>query len=290
MKNLVRFAVAGAMLAGFATAHAQSAPSSNNADLWLFVSDTTAGTTYAEDLGSAYTLNSLLPPASILPTTANPVLDTSISANFSINPTTGLSAYITAAQSAGDNIQWAVDGIQFPGTTTINKTSKAPGGIVDITDEVATQAGNLSTLSLTNLTNIGNGFAGDVGYMAATYVAGGQTYKWSNNGGSVNNVWGASTGDNGGSTDLYGQGPDQAGVALGTQVDLFGLTGNGSAAGQAQSYVLGTNLTLSSTGVLSVSSGTTTPPPVPLPAAVWLFGSGLLGLIGVGRRRAATAA
>jgi hypothetical protein len=27
------------------------------------------------------------------------------------------------------------------------------------------------------------------------------------------------------------------------------------------------------------------PNPVPLPAAVWLLGSGLLGLIGVGRRR-----
>jgi hypothetical protein len=29
--------------------------------------------------------------------------------------------------------------------------------------------------------------------------------------------------------------------------------------------------------------------PVPLPAAVWLLGSGLMGLIGVGRRRRATA-
>jgi hypothetical protein len=290
MKNLVRFAVAGAMLAGFATAHAQSAPSSNNADLWLFVSDSTAGTTYAEDLGSGYTLNSLLPPASILPATANPVLNTSISANFSVNPTAGLSAYIAAAQAAGDNIQWAVDGIQFPATTTLNKTSKAPGGIVDIADELASQASNISTLSATNLATIGNGFAGDVSYMASTYVAGGQTYKWSNNGGNVGNVWGASTGDVGGSTDLYGQGPDQAGVALGTAVDLFGLTGNGTASGQGESYVLGTNLTLSSTGVLSVSAGTTPPPPVPLPAAVWLFGSGLLGLIGVGRRRAATAA
>ena len=28
-----------------------------------------------------------------------------------------------------------------------------------------------------------------------------------------------------------------------------------------------------------------TPPPIPVPAAVWLFGSGLLGLVGVARRR-----
>jgi hypothetical protein len=50
--------------------------------------------------------------------------------------------------------------------------------------------------------------------------------------------------------------------------------------------VLGDNLTLSASGLLSVAAGSVTPP-VPLPAAVWLFGSGLLGLLGVGRRRAA---
>jgi hypothetical protein len=37
-------------------------------------------------------------------------------------------------------------------------------------------------------------------------------------------------------------------------------------------------MVLSSTGNLAVSA-------VPLPAAVWLFGSGLLGLVGIGRRR-----
>jgi hypothetical protein len=29
-------------------------------------------------------------------------------------------------------------------------------------------------------------------------------------------------------------------------------------------------------------------PPVPLPAAVWLMGSALLGLVGIGRRRSTT--
>ena len=41
MKNVVRFAVAGALMAGFATAHAAapSLPSTGSSDLWLFVSD-----------------------------------------------------------------------------------------------------------------------------------------------------------------------------------------------------------------------------------------------------------
>jgi hypothetical protein len=42
--------------------------------------------------------------------------------------------------------------------------------------------------------------------------------------------------------------------------------------------------TLSNAGILTASVGA-----VPLPAAVWLLGSGLLGLIGIGRRRASGA-
>lgn len=42
--------------------------------------------------------------------------------------------------------------------------------------------------------------------------------------------------------------------------------------------------TLNSTDVLSTSIGPRTPE-VPIPAAVWLFGSGLIGLVGVARRK-----
>jgi hypothetical protein len=69
-------------------------------------------------------------------------------------------------------------------------------------------------------------------------------------------------------------------------VTLYGITGNGSGVGAVTAFSLGTavfsltNDTLTFTG----NGGTT---PVPLPAAVWLLGSGLLGLAGVGRRRAA---
>ena len=42
---------------------------------------------------------------------------------------------------------------------------------------------------------------------------------------------------------------------------------------------------LNTTGVGSGGSGWIAPNPVPLPAAVWLFGSGLLGLAGIARKR-----
>jgi hypothetical protein len=284
MKNLVRFAVAGALLAGFATAQAQSLPSSGSADLWLFVADTTAHTTFAEEL-TGQSLSSLLPTSSLAPSGTLTELSTAIGANFTVGPSSALTSFLAGAGS--DTLQWAVDGVQFPSVTSSSKTTKAPGGIVDLSNFVETPSvdSKMSGLSFGNLQTIGNGFSGDIGYLSSTgYTAGGTVYKQGLGGGTVD-VWGTSTGQAGGATDLYGQGPDQAGTALGTATTLYGLTDNGTN-GELQSYVLGKNLTLSANGTLTISSGTTTPP-VPLPAAVWLFGSGLLGLIGVGRRRAA---
>jgi hypothetical protein len=66
-------------------------------------------------------------------------------------------------------------------------------------------------------------------------------------------------------------------------VTLFGLTGN-AGTGQVQSYILG-SASLGTNGTLTFTGNSTSP--VPLPAAVWLFGSGLMGLVGVSRRRKA---
>src|SRR5882724_3604693 len=85
MKTLIRFAVAGALMAGFATAQAQNLPDTGNADLWVFVSDPSAHTTYAEDTGLS--LSSLLPTSSLV---SGASLATSIQANFSVAATAGL--------------------------------------------------------------------------------------------------------------------------------------------------------------------------------------------------------
>jgi len=285
MKNPIRYGVAGALMAGYVTAQAQvPLPSSGNSDLWLFVSDQKAGTTFALDTGMS--LSGIAPTTSFAagnsPNPPTAILSTAIQANFSVAPTAALTAYINAANTAGDALTWAVEGIQFP-TTPTGTGYRKPGGIVGITDNPASQAQNTSNLGLSpSLTTWAGGFQQDVAYLAGTYVTGGKAYAFTS-GSSTGQVWGAGAGSIAGSTDLYGQGPDTAGIGLGQQMNLYALTGN-SGLGQAQSYLLGTNLTLASTGTLSVS-----PAAVPLPAAVWLFGSGLLGLIGVGRRRAAAA-
>jgi hypothetical protein len=280
MKNLVRFAVAGAMLAGFATAQAQSLPSTNSSDLWLFVANTSTGTTFAEDLGSAAAINSLLPTSSLQAagtdfSSNNPVAISGTSLN--IAESSGLSTFL-AANGTGSNIEWAVEGAQYPTSTNAKATTEAPGGIKVLASEPTVQGSQLAQGGFSNVQTIASSFNNDLAYVNGTGV----TLSWSA-GNSTTNVWGAGTGDVGGSVNLYGAGPDQSGITLGQSVSLFGITGNGSK-GQLQTYDLGDNLTLSASGVLTVSSGT---PTVPLPAAVWLFGSGLLGLLGVGRRRAA---
>jgi hypothetical protein len=283
MKNSVRFVVAGLMLAGFATAQAQvQTPSSGASDLWLFVSDQQAGTSFAEDTGIS--LSSLMPSNQLAAANSNTVLSTAINASINLGPTAALTSYTNSANSAGQTLEWAVLGAQFPGQTN-NSSIKGVGKDLTIFSAPSSAGPNIgNNYILSTLANIGSPFDGDVTYLAKTYTAGGQTYAFSA-GTAGGNVWGASTGGNGGSTNLYAQLPDQSGIGLGTSVSLYGATGNGNT-GNVQSYILGTNLTLSSTGTLTVGSTS----PVPLPAAVWLFGSGLLGLIGVGRRRAAAAA
>jgi hypothetical protein len=77
----------------------------------------------------------------------------------------------------------------------------------------------------------------------------------------------------GGSTGVSG---------LGTAWNLYGVTGTTTS--NVALSLLGT-ATLTANGVTFAAAGTGTP--VPLPAAIWLLGSGLLGLAGVGRRKTA---
>lgn len=268
-------------MAGYATAQAQSVPlpSSGSADLWLFVSDASTNTTFAEDTGIS--LNTVL--GGPFTGTAG-TLQTSKSANFSLTASGALSNFITS--SGASNLTYAVLGVEFSPAGAGDSSNYTPGTNIASFSEPTAASSNSGVVKMTAsaaLLNINNGFEGDVEQLEAQgYVAGGTTFSISNGA-----VWGAGTGDIAGSTNLYGTGPTQSGIGLGTDTTLYGVTGAGNPA-KVLSYNLGANLVLSSNGTLSVGS-TTTPPPVPLPAAVWLFGSGLLGLLGVGRRRTAAA-
>lgn len=71
------------------------------------------------------------------------------------------------------------------------------------------------------------------------------------------------------------------GTSLG---DLFPLVDDGIAGSPMTTAPFpGFNAGFDFTSITATNMGT--PPPIPVPAAVWLFGSGLIGLVGVARRR-----
>lgn len=276
MKNLIRLSVVGAMVAAGGVVHAQSLPSSGSADLWLFVSDQSAGTTFAEDTGIS--VNTLL-SSSNFQSGANLV---DVAESQTVTASAALSSYINAASAASQTLDWGVEAVQYP-TSTSNGVAKITGNDIGIGSSIDPNAGaGFSGMFLANLENWSGGFNNDVTYLLPSYVANGTSYTFSN-GTNLGNVWGASyVTSQGGSTNEYGQGPDEFGNTLGSSATLYGVTGNGNT-GTVQSYVLGgaNGVELSSIGTLTIGGAA----PVPLPPAVWLFGSGLLGLVGVGRRR-----
>lgn len=281
--------VAALAFAGPALAQVNSGAGSDG-DLFLVVFDQTAGLSYVEDLGvttAAVASDSAVDTAATAATGG--VLSTSglpgYSGSFAADST--LSSYLAA--HSGDTYSWEViaDSQIATNTTAQNfllTTAAKPVG---------------STFS----TNSGNGMSGTGGDVdSAAGGLGGDINSWS--GGLVKN------GINGRSSALTafsnssqypGQSGDPAALTWygngslipavtwtpsgGSSVSNFYLasdaTFTNNPAGNAAIFLLGT-ATLAANGTLTFGGSA-----VPIPAALWLLGSGLLGLAGVARRRIA---
>jgi hypothetical protein len=270
MNILVKTAVAAALALGATSAFALGVPNTDSSDLILVVENLTTNATYALDTGIS--IDSILPTGSLVKGTS---LGTSIPGlSETINASPALQAFLAANPAAGDG--WTVEAGQFNGGGTASSTngnSNALGAAKMIfTSNLGTAAnGVVSGLNLTNLVAFENGINNDL-----------------NTGGLLNAL---TTGTETTGSGLY-PGPAQQKYGLigapdmsvlgGTAQQLFGFTGSASA-GVLTSYILGT-ATLDASGNLTFATNVSA---VPLPAAVWLFGSGLMGLVGVSRRRKA---
>jgi hypothetical protein len=83
-------------------------------------------------------------------------------------------------------------------------------------------------------------------------------------------------------SNWYSNGPTNAITGLNTTATLYDV-----AAVSNVSTTLATNSSLGNVELTSAGLIFLTSAPVPLPAAFWLLGSGLLGLFGIGRRKTA---
>lgn len=269
MNMIVKSAVASALALAATGAFAMGLPSSGSSDLVLIVQNNATPTNvYALDTGIS--LNSVMPTSGLV---SNSVLSTTIAGiNQVINASATLQAFLTANPAAGDG--WTIEGGQYLGLT--NALTKTAGNSKAIFSS-GTATGNPSAINAAIVGQL-EGFEGGYGTDVAT---GGLTALQTNTESTAVSYGGGS----GGASTKYGLFGVADLSALGSTVNLFGLTGNNAPTGAVQSYILGT-ASLAANGTLTFAQNPGTSP-VPLPAAVWLLGSGLMGLVGVSRRRKA---
>jgi hypothetical protein len=260
-------------------ASALTLPNTNNGSLWLTVWDTATGATnsYARDLG--VTINQFLPtgitgvagdgspvgnrtPESGL--TLNFATDPLFASTFSSIPLANLAWNIYGA----DSVVGGAAGQARIVTTAVTGTTNAP---------TFSQA-NVSAGAL-KANEVGNTLNTVYGCGAATSCAvtdGGSAF-----GGGSN--WGNSVGGTTGTLQTSG--------AIGSLLNFFYFASNGTSGfTQANGKTVFANSQGRATWSLDNSGNLTYalaggPSAVPVPAAAWLLGSGLLGLVGVARRR-----
>jgi hypothetical protein len=290
MKTILKFAVAGAALAS-AAAHATVAlpTDTGGGDLMLFVQDTAvANTVYARDTGIS--VDSLFPASAAVPGASytGPIAKTLAAGAVNVTADANLTAFLSAhaADLAAGKIQWAVEAGSYSGAL-LPGALQAPGAarfltttsldISHVTQVGSSQLAN-SYVNLTADMNLLNAFGG----AGATAIGSAKSTVATGDG-----IWGTANGTSG-NQNWYGAGPDTTATLMSstgaTAQAFYGLTGGGKSK-PGEVFTFG-QLQLSSDGTLS---NVTSVSPVPLPAAVWLFGSGLLGLVGVGRRRSVSA-
>jgi hypothetical protein len=264
MNSALKFGAAGALALAGVAAHASIAqPSSGSSDAILFAevvnaAGSAAVASYAGDTGIAIsTLESGSYNGTVLGGDAN-------------------LAKLFAADAAGDTLYFAVLGAQYTGNAN-TPNFKTPGVAQFLTTVYNNDSSKLAADNTGTLTKFA-GLDSDVSTI-------------NSNSGGANSVEGANPATAGvwdvtapSSTAYWDGGATNNSNVLGTVAQLYSVTaGSPPGTNTHVAISLVETAALSNAGVTFTQAGTSTV--MPLPAAVWLLGSGLLGFAGVARRR-----
>ncbi len=176
------------------------------------------------------------------------------------------------SSNSGDNIQWSILGARVGTGTGVTGAQSAV--FVSPEDYLAEVHYTGGTDAITMVQGISSFFTNEVN--TSTYT----NNVSSSAGWNSSNVYGAAAGNTFNSVNT----PN--GAAIGTAQYIYQIANSDGGVG-ANVYKSVAQLTLNANGTFSYSGsdlggGTA---PVPVPAAVWLLGSGLVSLAGVARRR-----
>ncbi|HUN74187.1 MAG TPA: hypothetical protein VMU40_06695 [Steroidobacteraceae bacterium] len=283
MKTMTKVVLSSAVLAGAAAAaHAQTVPvpdpSTDASELIFIVQNTNTGNTYDLVLNAGVTGpngtaigSNVLNAAQVASPGVAAVDGTSPGviygdAGFSVN-LSGDTALQSFLSTAGSNFQWGVMGGAYVPNLSVANSSKVGNVLIATT---GTASSVVTVAETTFVQTIPGDLSTDIeGLDNGTF----DSYH------GVTNGYPASAGTDNEDFNLYGQGVVQGSVGA-TSESLYGMTGNGTKNNQPLAYLLGTFTFNGST--LAFTGESTT---VPIPAAGWLLGSGLLGLLGISRRR-----
>jgi hypothetical protein len=255
MNTIAKVGVASALAMGYVSAQASVVVPGNSSattDIVLFAEVvsgyTTQGTgtvvaSYAGDTQIA--VGGTIPTGSLIATSSDAALN----------------SLITIGQSAGNTIEWAVEGGKFaqvgvnlPGDQYLTTLTSGSLGTRTAGNTAQWSTGLQNTLSTVNVNAAG------ANSVYATTTAKGGVFDVTTLATNVSNLF-----TNGAFTNITGL----------TSTTLYNVAVGSSAI----TTTSGGTLTLSTAGLSFAPSA------VPLPAAIWLLGGGLLGLAGVSRRK-----
>jgi hypothetical protein len=265
MNTLAKIGVASALAMGYVSAHAGAVvpTSSNPGNVFLFADVINSSGSIISAFGADTTISV---------NNATGVTGSLTNGQTLYGATTNLTSLLSLGAQTGNKVEWTVMG----------GGSEASGSLQFVTTDTNSSLGTLTGRSGVNaghwqvgmtataqVLNTNTGANPDV---LATSAAG--AGNWDPTLAGISNP-----------SDWYNNGPTNLVNGVGTSAKLYNVTAVGSNSTNLLGVSVLGNVTLTSAGLVF----STITAPVPLPAAIWLLGSGLLGLFGIGRRKAIAA-